>query len=159
MEPTRRTHLVLLAALIAVGVVGVATANADSQKKMSWTRQDICVNDPNGVAFDAVTLYGPPLRWITFNNECSEWELMAFNNRYNDGTFTVAFYIPPNTTTTVSTDTLNAAGLLNLQFDGFEYGGDARGDGTLDGPTCNGGLAGLPSFVVNADGSLTSITC
>ena len=155
-----RNHFALLAALTTLGVIGVAGANADSSHKLI-TRQDVCIDDPpNNVPFDAVTVYGPPLRWMTFYNRCSQWKFMAFNDRWPNNGSTVAFYVPPNLEpgVTVSTATLDDFGLLNLQFDGWQYGDDDI-DGTSAGPNCVRGLAGLPSYVVDADGSLTPINC
>jgi hypothetical protein len=151
MKP-RRTHLALLAALLISGaIIGATGAGATTNPKRIGTDGTItCFNDDTlQYSYSAV---GPPLKSFSVENPCNTWTQLYFARATG---IVDVIAVPPNTpAVTVSIDALRQVGLANLQYD------SAGSTGSIyDTSACSPNLSGIPSFEVEADGSLQPITC
>jgi hypothetical protein len=143
------------ATLLAVVVIGIGTfavsAGATTNPKRTGTGGTITCLDSGSEYSDWVV--GPPLESFAVANPCDTWMYLYFARRTG---IVHVMYVPPGTpSVTVSIDALRAEGLANMQYDSSGSGGGSIYD---TGP-CNANLVGIPSDVVERDGSLQPISC
>jgi hypothetical protein len=149
MKPSRSLFAVL-AALIVFGSIGVASGSAFSPRHTGGDTLP-CFNDDT-LQFSEAVYGGAVLHGFSVDNPCNTWFLMAF---LNNNSFIDVVYVPPGTPAVpVSLQALSEVGLSNLHFDGLAGGG-----GAADFSACNPNLAGIPSYAVEADGSLKPLSC
>ena len=139
-------HFAIIGALLVSGVLGVVGAGATTNPKRLGTGGTVtCFNDSTLQYSDSVV--GPPLKSFSVENPCDTWMTLYFARQSG---IVQVMYVPPGTPpVTVSIDALRAVGLANLQYDSIGGGGSV-----FDTSACSPNLTGVPSDIVESDGSL-----
>jgi hypothetical protein len=148
---TRSRFAILAVLLVSGAALGGVSASATTNPKRTGVGGTItCFNDPTLQFSDSVV--GPPLESFSVENPCSTWMALYFARKAG---IVQVMYVPPATpAVTVSIDALHAVGLANLQYDSAGSAGSI-----YDTSACSPNLAGIPSVVVEPDGSLQPIGC
>lgn len=146
MRPRRRHFAGLLVLLLFCATLGGVGASATTNPKRTGSGGAItCFNDSALQYSDSVV--GPPLKSFAVENPCDTWMELYFARQTG---IVQVMYVPPGTPAlTVSIDALRAVGLANLQYDSAGSGGSI-----YDTSPCSANLAGIPSDIVESDGSL-----
>jgi hypothetical protein len=151
MRP-RTNHLAIFAALlVTAAVLGAVGASATTNPKRTGNGGTItCFNDQTLQYSDSEV--GPPLKSFSVDNPCDTWMQLYFARQ---AAIVQVISVPPGTAAlTVTIDALRTVGLANMQY-------DSSGDvGSInDTSACSSNLAGIPTDVIEADGSLQQIAC